>query len=207
MRTDTSSRPTRSTSQRAERLTPKLREPRVQPDSSAMRRRYRGYVQAQVLHFLSMTPRESIRPLYRQAREWAVASGVHDEKDPYRSLTQFVEHCLPLPPFDAWLSDFYANPVEHLRATDEAPTPASSEPVPVEVTAFDLGSLTWEAELQVFREGSDWRGFILFREAGEVSGRHRTADIFLESDPHSIADRFRSYEAETLQGLLQSTLS
>ncbi len=177
-----------------------------EPSLEPMKRRYSAYRRGQVLYFISSIPKSGVRPLYRRARDWAVATGVHEDKDPYRSLTLFVEHSLPLPPFDAWLTDFYANPLEHLDGMDEAPSPIGAEPVPVESRPTTLGETDWTAELYLFRDGDEWRGYVLFRE-DNGAGEHRTADIFLDDNPRLVRDRFLSFEPGTLQGFLRSTLS
>jgi hypothetical protein len=58
---------------------------------------------------LSVLPREAVRSLYGQAREWAGQRGEHESKDPMASLRRYCSEILPLPPFHVWAADFQRN--------------------------------------------------------------------------------------------------
>lgn len=172
----------------------------------ALRRTYERYRDVQASHFLALIPRAGVRPLYREAREWAIARGATAFVDPMAIL---VEHCkmrLPLPPFDIWLADFRRNRTKYLEVLGSAPPAAEpTEPVMVDVRRLRNGSETWNAGLNLLRDGGVWRGFIEFHGGSEPTVV-RTANIFRDSSVEEIRSRFRSFETRTLQAFLRSVL-
>lgn len=170
-----------------------------------LRRLYAEYRRRQASALLGLLSRETIRPLYARAREWASARGVHDGKDPLATLLRYCQEILPLPPFDVWVRDRRENPVAHLREESGWLQGEAPEAVTVEVRSVRLGEERWTASLRLFHRDGAWRGYISFRD---VSGNRtvRTADIFREEEPGEIRRRFLSFRPDTLQAFLRSTL-
>ena len=83
--------------------------------------RYHGYRRRQATRLLHVMPREAVRDLYGQAREWAKGRGLHDGQDPMATLVRFAEHLLPLPPFEVWLADREQYPLCHIEDSNEGP--------------------------------------------------------------------------------------
>ena len=175
-------------------------------------RRYHEYCRREANAFLHVVPRDGVRPLYAAAREWAKETGRHDPREPMAALVAYVIHRLPLPPFEAWLEDLELHPLEHaVSRSTRAAFEEQSGPTSVECRDLRHRSRAWHASLELFRDGPRWRGYIAFRAQ---RARHReseaesfrTANIFVESDPDSIRDRFRGYHDETLRGFLRSVL-
>ena len=106
---------------------PRFRTPATAPTTaSALRRRYSEYCRRQAVGLVELVPREGVRPLYRQAREWAVDQGMHESKDPMATLHLFCRNLLPLPPFDVWLADYETHRLAHLKAGAPADPPSRS---------------------------------------------------------------------------------
>ncbi len=176
------------------------------PTASALRRRYGEYCRRQAAALVEMVPREAVRPLYRQAREWARAQGLHEPKDPMATLHRFCRELLPLPSFEVWSSDYEAHRLAHLE--DGAAFPHAggpSEPVTVELRAVKHDGRQWHASLDVYRDGDYWRGYVRFyRDPAEP--QVRTADIFCEEELQDLRNRFQSFTSDTLAAFLRSTL-
>jgi len=171
-----------------------------------LQRRYDAYCIDQARELLRVIPRSAIRPLMRAARAAEASLFPSDDTDPMELLVRYARSILPLPPLSVWVDDVRRAPLDHLQAS--APVRARDiRRAPTAVASRDtvVGGDLWTAVLMVFPEpGSGrWSGFVAF---GEGPGRllHRTADIFRESDPELIRDRFLSSDAETLQALLRS---
>ncbi len=126
-------------------------------------------------------------------------------EDPLEILNRFCRELLPLPPFTVWAADFDGHPAEHLEAMRSDPTLSAHAPVAVELRTLRHASTDWLAGLNLFPDGDVWRGFIEFQIEGGAAGA-RTANIFRDPDPMEIRQRFRSFEPDTLQAFLRSTL-
>ena len=171
-----------------------------------LRRQYQEYCQRQAAGLLRVVPKEAIRPLYRTARVWAAARGLHESKDPMATLVRYCRWLLPLPPFECWLEDCERNRVAHLRYVSEGPLHARAvEPVVVDVRDVRMDGETWTASLSLFPDGEVWRGFIGFSRGPSDLGV-RTANVFCEEDPKNMRDRFTDLTFHTLQAFLRSTL-
>lgn len=168
--------------------------------------RYQWYRRRQVARLLHLIPREAIRELYAQARDWAAERGTHDARDPMATLTSFAESLLPLPPFEVWLADRARHPLSHIEdGGDDPRSPMVPHPRRLEDRRFDYGHRSWVASLNVFREGAMWRGFLRFREVGHTR-RYHTANIFLEDTARKVRERFREFDRGTLGAFLRSVL-
>ncbi len=180
--------------------------PPSRPSDSALRRRYVEYCQGQASALLGLLPKDAIRPLYRKAREWATARGLHENKDPMATLVRYCRELLPLPPFEPWLDDYELHRTAYLQLAAEGPLHARTvEPVMVDVREVTLDGRTWTAGLSLFRDGAVWRGFIGFRQTAADPGV-RTAAIFCEEDPKEIRERFTNLAFHTVQAFLRSAL-
>ena len=122
--------------------------------------KYHGYRRRQAARLLHVMPREAVRELYGEAREWAQARGLHDIQDPMATLVRFAEHLLPLPPFEVWLADREQYPLCHIEDSNEGPHAAS------------MG-----AAGTVGRPALQLRGPVLDRIAARLSGRRRVARL------------------------------
>ncbi len=186
---------------------PRFRTPATAPTTaSALRRRYSEYCRRQAVGLVELVPREGVRPLYRQAREWAVDQGMHESKDPMATLHLFCRNLLPLPPFDVWLADYETHRLAHLKAG--APYPHAggpSEPVTVELRQVEHASERWQASLDVYRDDDLWRGYVRFHR-GFGESHLRTGDIFCEDELQDLRDRFLSFTSATLAAFLRSIL-
>ncbi len=174
------------------------------PDLGA---RYLEYRRRQAGALVPLLPREAVRPLYAQAREWARERGLEVGKDPLALLLHFLEVILPLPPLAVWMEDrasFLGAHVQEEFASAQAHR-RSSPPVTVESRGLEMGGRKWRATLNLFRRDEAWRGFISFQPAGAGEGL-RTADIFRDEDPEEIRTRFLSFHSQTLQAFLRSVL-
>lgn len=171
-----------------------------------LRRQYQEYCQWQAAGLLRVVPKEAIRPLYRTARAWAAARGLHEDKDPMATLVRYCRGLLPLPPFECWLEDYERNRIAHLQCVSEGPLHARAvEPVVVDAREVRMDGETWTAGLSLFPDGELWRGFIGFSRGASDMGV-RTANIFCEDDPQDIRARFTDLTFYTLQAFLRSTL-
>jgi len=171
-------------------------------------KRYRAYRIRQAQAFLSLIPREAIRPLYSRARAWASETGLPRGKDPLATLLLFIQDLLPLPPIHVWMEDRASNLDAHLQE-EFASGPAHrrpSPPVTVASRGLEVEGRRWHATLRLFRRDEAWRGFISFRAAEESDAR-RTADIFREEDPEEIRNRFLAFHSGTLAAFLRSVLA
>ncbi len=192
---------------RAEGVKTRLRTVTVGPPTApALRRQYREYCSRQATGLLELVPREGVRPLYRQAREWAVSHGMHESKDPMATLHRFCRELLPLPSFEVWLADYETHRLAHLKAGVAYPHAGEpSEPVTVELREVEHGGDRWHASLELYRDEDLWRGYIRFhRDAAEA--HLRTGDIFCEEELQDLRDRFLSFTSATLTAFLRSIL-
>ncbi|HZD03568.1 MAG TPA: hypothetical protein VE173_01585, partial [Longimicrobiales bacterium] len=116
----------------------------------AAQRSYLEYRRRQALELLSLVPEGAVRPLYRQAREWACSRG--EVIDPLSLLLDYCDHLLPLLPFEAWMADREAHPAAHLDETGPAVAARRRdpvEPVTVESRTFRMDGREWNALLDV----------------------------------------------------------
>ncbi len=182
------------------------RAPGSQRTETGLRRQYQDYCQRQAAGLLRLIPQDAIRPLYRTARAWAAARGLHENKDPMATLVRYCRALLPLPPFERWLEDYEQHRIAHLRYVSEGPLHSRAvEPVVVDAREVRMDGQTWTASLSLFPDGDVWRGFIGFdREPFGIGVR--TANVFCEEDPKNIRDRFTDLTFHTLQAFLRSTL-
>ena len=151
-----------------------------------------------------MLPREAIRPLYRRARE--AGHGTVASSDPLAALVDYCETLLPLPPFERWYEDLAASPAAHLHDIDDsAAAPTADAPTTVEARTFEVDGAQWIAYLRSYRDGSAWRGYIVFEDP-RSRHVHRTALIFRENDPADLRDRFLDFESVALAAFLRSAL-
>ncbi|MDX1632869.1 MAG: hypothetical protein R3234_13445 [Thermoanaerobaculia bacterium] len=176
----------------------------IQGDPS-LRRLYRGYRRRQAEALVRVLPRDAVRPLYRRAREWAVANRAHEGKDPLATLVAFCEELLPLPPYPVWLADFRSHRDGHLEEIQAAPGPVQKEPVEVDIRRLRAAEERWYASLNLFLGEDVWRGFVAFRREGRPESV-RTTDIFRGESAREIRKRFREFDEETLRAFLRSTL-
>ena len=168
--------------------------------------KYHGYRRRQAARLLHVMPREAVRELYGEAREWAQGRGLHDVQDPMATLVRFAEHLLPLPPFEVWLADREQYPLCHIEDSNEGPHAAKvGQPGRLEDRHFNYAGRSWVASLHVFRDGTIWRGFLRFRQRGST-GRYHTANIFLEETAREVQRRFREFDRATLGAFLRSVL-
>lgn len=176
-----------------------------------LKRMYRSYRLREAQAFLRLIPREGVRPLYGAARAWGMERETHDGRDPMTTLLAFVLEFLPLPPFEIWLEDREANRFDHIIARAAQPVPREGDrPATADRRTFRHRRRRWAARLQLFRAGAGWRGYIAFHPERVTTGARpnafRTTDIFVDTDPSAIRDRFREYREETLRGFLRSVL-
>lgn len=172
---------------------------------------YLEYCRAQARELLGLIPREGIRPLYRRALEWAgeAEAGRDPDGEDREPLDLMEAYCLseliPLPPFRVWARDYLANRKLYLTELDRAPRPArDGEPVDVDLRELEWGGRRWTATLRLRRGDGDWRGAVAFR-SGEDAGA-TTGEVFRETTPFAVRDRFRRLEQTTLQAFLRSAL-
>lgn len=171
-----------------------------------LRRQYQEYCERQAEGLARLVPKESLRSLYRTARAWAAARGLHENKDPMATLVRYCRELLPLPPFECWFEDYERNRIAHLQYVSEGPVSAREvEPVVVDAREVRLGGETWTAGLSLFPDGEVWRGFIGFSR-GPSNRAVRTANVFCEEDPENVRDRFTDLTVHTLRAFLRSTL-
>lgn len=169
--------------------------------------RYEEYCRRQAKGLVSIIPKESIRPIYAQAREWGRVTGKEVDKDPLATLLLFLREILPLPTREVWERDRAENLDAHVKEEFASP-PAhrrSSPPVTVESRGMEMDGMRWRATLNLFRRDEAWRGFIVFNPLGEEE-TVQTADIFREEDPDEIRNRFLGFHNQTLQAFLRSVL-
>ena len=192
---------------RADSAQTRFRTPAADPPAaSALRRRYREYRHRQAVGLLELMPREGVRPLYRQAREWAISHGMHESKDPMATLHRFCGELLPLPSFEIWLADYETHRLAHLKAGVAFPHAGeSSEPVTVEHREVVQGGDRWHASLDVYRDGDLWRGYLRFHRHS-TEAHVRTGDIFCEEELQDLRERFLSFTSATLAAFLRSVL-
>jgi len=174
---------------------------------SALYGRYLNYRQREASAFLTLVPREGLRPLYRAAREWAVERGLHENKDPMATLLTFCEQTLPLPPFEVWVVDYQSHRLAYMEEMGKPPlAPVETEPVLVDVRGVRLDRAPdWFGSLYVGHDGVDWRGHIAFHRDGSDEV-HRTGEIFVEESLQIVRDRFSGFTDATMTAFLSSTL-
>lgn len=168
--------------------------------------RYLAYRRRHADRLVRLIPREAVRMLYGNAREWALEQGVHDSRDPMATLIRFAEHLLPLPPFEVWLADRASHPVRHIEDSSEmSPVSPPAQPIRVEERRFEYEGRIWLASLHVFAAETRWRGFLRFRQPGH-SRRYNTAHIFLERTAREVRRSFRRFDGAALGAFLRSVL-
>ncbi len=168
--------------------------------------RYLAYRRRHADRLVRLIPRDAVRDLYGKARDWAVAEGVHDSRDPMATLTRFAEHLLPLPPFEVWLADRTVHPIRHIEDSSRtSPVSPPAQPARVEERRFDYEGRIWIASLHVFAVGTRWRGFLRFRQSGHAR-RYHTAHIFLEETAREVRRSFRGFDGAALGAFLRSVL-
>ncbi len=181
-------------------------EPASLRTDAGLRRQYQEYCQRQAAGLPRLVPKGASRPLYRTARAWAAARGLHENKDPMATLVRYCRWLLPLPPFECWLDDYERSRIAHLQYVSEGPLHARAvEPVVVDVRDVRMDGEMWAAGLSLFPDGEVWRGFIGFSRGPSDMGV-RTANVFCEEDPKNIRERFTDLTFHTLQAFLRSTL-
>lgn len=169
--------------------------------------RYSAYRARSAAALLTVIPRDGVRPLYREARKWALEMGSHERQDPMASLLAYCERLIPLPPYNVWAADYNSHRLAYMEELARPPlTPVEAEPVMVSVRGIQPpGEPTWYATLFVGHDGTDWRGHIAFHNDATESS-NRTAEIFIEDDLDSIKERFAAFTDATLIAFLRSTL-
>ena len=174
------------------------------PESEAvLRRRYEAYCRSQAAELAGLLPRDSVREVYRGARE---AAGGGSVGDPLALLVAWCRSVLPLPPFEAWREDYRRHRGAYLELLGEAPSaPTRAEPLTVDLRVVEHVGRRWYAGLDVFRDGGAWRGTLRFHQEG-VEASYRTGDVFRGDDPAELRDRFLSFDTGTLQAFLRSVL-
>ena len=183
------------------------RERRITPSGPGPTpaQRYEWYCERQVSILLSLLPADVLRTFYGHAREWAAGRGEHQAKDPLSTLRRFGRRVLPLPPFEIWRNDFLRHRLAYLEDDLEPPDPRTrSDPVTVDARSLDYRDESWNVELRLFSDAAVWRGFMVFRSG--TGPAFSTADVFCESAPAAIRERFMDFEPGTLQAFLRSAL-
>ena len=169
--------------------------------------RYQAYRRRQAAKLLHVMPREAVRELYGQARDWARQRGLHDGRDPMATIQRFAMEILPLPPFDVWLEDRRRHPISHLEEySDDPHAPPVGRPGRIDTRAFRHGGRAWKVSLHVFREREAWRGFLEFEEKAGGPG-YKTANIFREDSATQVRRRFEDFDDGTLSAFLLSVVS
>ncbi len=188
-----------------EAIPPTMDELAIQESRST----YERYRINEAMSFLHLIPREGIRPLYAQARAWANREGLHNGSDPMDSLLRYLLKTLPLPPFAVWQQDVRVHGFAYaVRACSAPDAEERAQEVTVDSRTFHHYRRPWQAGLHLYQDGRGWRGFISFAPTGQDQPQSivRTANIFVDSDPVAIRQRFRSYRETMLTGLLRSAL-
>jgi len=171
----------------------------------SLTRSYDAYRRRHAERLVRMVPREAVRDLYAEARDWANAAGIHDRSDPMSTLQSFAEHLLPLPTFEVWLSDRAHGPLRHIEDGEGDGLATPSSPAKVDERRFAYDGRSWLASLYLYRDGERWRGFLQFRgEGGERL--HRTASILLEETARQVRRSFRGFDGVALGAFLRSAL-
>jgi hypothetical protein len=200
--------PTRSRSSRggAPPRSPDARRQERQATEEELRERYEAYCQWQAELLPTLIPRDAVRPLHRQAMEWALERGLETGKDPLQLLRRYCRTILPLPPFEEWVRELRRNPQAFLEVPAQPggmPGVANASSI-VAVRGVDYHGGVWTASLTVQKAEEGWRGFVGFTAS---DGRTtRTADIFLETSLDDVRDRFWTLEPDTLSAFLRSSL-
>jgi hypothetical protein len=178
--------------------------PITSPAAWTLRPRYEAYRRHQVREFLALLSRDSLRGLYRSAREtWERETTA---VDPVARLGEFVDERLPLPPYDVWCQDLSSNPAAHLDEPWMVDVlPDRTAPYTLDARTELLQGAMWRAELRVHHGGDGWLGHISFSKAGE-SRSWRTGDIFREPDAQSLVLRFREFDGGALEAFLRSVI-
>lgn len=182
-----------------------LRREPLRAGRGSLDRQYSAYCRTQAGAFLSVIPREGVRPLYARAREWGIDGDQYDAKDPLKTLLRYVVEVLPLPPFDVWARDFERHPLLYLRALEAGGSPSTgwSEPAPVERRPLRSGDRDWVASLNIYQDDCVWRGFISFETDG-LATSFRTTDVFCENEAEDVETRYQELTESTLQAFLRS---
>ena len=171
----------------------------------ALTRSYYAYRRRHAERLVRLVPREAVRDLYGEARDWARANGLHDRTDPMTTLLRFAERILPLPTFEVWLSDRERSPLHHIEDGEEDGLLAPSSPAKVDERRFAFDGRSWLASLYLYPDSDRWRGFLEFR--GEGSERlYHTANILLEETARQVRSSFRGFDGVALGAFLRSAL-
>lgn len=180
----------------------------AETDLAELRVRYGSYRRRQASRLLQILPREAVRPLYRKARDAALATTAETDlgDDPLALLVAYCERLLPLPTFEVWCEDLARNPDAHLSDVEASPGgPTVDAPSTMAARDLTYAGRGWTARLRAFRDDVLWRGYIAFEEMGR--GRvHRTSTVFCEDDPGELRRRFLSFELPALEAFLRSAL-
>jgi hypothetical protein len=174
------------------------------PATAALRLRYEAYCERQGRDLLVLLPREGVRALVRRLRDRDREAEVTLDR-----LAVLAVELLPLPPFRVWLEDFHRNRAAHFEIaespTGDGPNSPDGVPVTVEVRSFAVGVDEWVASLCVHPVERGWHGSIHFHRPPDPQAV-RTADVFREVDASAVRERFRAFDAHTLQAFLRSAL-
>lgn len=176
--------------------------------SPSLRDRYLAYRQAQGRELLNVIPREGVRSLlrhFRNAEDGHPTGELGDEV-----LEWLAGRCgelLPLPPFEVWVKDFHRARSEYARIPGPplAPATPDGEPVTVEVRSTTLGDGEWVAALALRPMEDLWVGHIRFHRADE-QGVFTTGEVFRETSPLEVRQRFQAFDDRTLNAFLRSAL-
>jgi hypothetical protein len=185
----------------------------AQAHSLLLRDRYLAYCSDQGRELLNIIPREGVRSLLRHFRlNGGVSPFVNKVEDPEDRgtlywLAERAMEILPLPPFEVWVQDFHLSRFEYATVPGPpmAPEAPDGEPVTVELRNIQRDAEEWVAALAVRPRAQDWVGHIRFHSPG-VSQVFTTGEIFQESNPTDVRQRFRDFDDRTLGAFLSSTL-
>ena len=171
----------------------------------SLTRSYGAYRRRHAERLVRMVPREAVRDLYAEARNWAKDAGLHDRSDPMSTLLSFAEHLLPLPTFEVWLSDRAHSPLCHIEDGEGNDLATPSNPAKVDERRFAYDGRSWHASLHLYPDGERWRGFLQFRGEGDER-LHHTASILLEETARQVRRSFRGFDGVALGAFLRSAL-
>lgn len=171
----------------------------------SLTRSYGAYRRRHAERLVRMVPREAVRDLYAEARDWAKAAGLHDRSDPMSTLLSFAEHLLPLPTFEVWLSDRAHSRLCHIEDGEGSDLATPPSPAKVDERSFAYDGRSWLASLYLYPDGARWRGFLQFRGEGDER-LHHTASILLEETARRVRRSFRGFDGVALGAFLRSVL-
>ena len=170
--------------------------------SASLLERYRAYRRAQGRELLTIIPREGVRSLLR-----TFEPSSPDDGDVLDELAARCSELLPLPPFDVWARDFHEARAEYesLPGPPLAPESPDGEAVTVEVRSIAFRQSEWVAALALRAHDDQWVGHVRFHPSSGAQV-YTTGDIFRESSPLQVRERFRSFDDGTLNAFLRSAL-